>query len=233
VRVERLVAQLASLGVPTPPLPEHFAPTQAGELVGQISQALERYVRSSGCGRLAFGSLILRSLKQAHYAPRNLGHAGLRSPRYCHFTSPIRRYPDLICHRSLLATLDGANPLPAASTLGELAQWTSLREREAIDIERGADDIARCFALSGEDRERVWDGEIVGVIGAGVFVSFGDGYEGMASVRRMRRDWWECNEEGTILQGTRHGGALRLGDAVSVTVHGIDAPRGRVDLDLR
>jgi ribonuclease R len=231
-RVERLVVQLASLGVPTPALPEQFASAQAGELVGQISQALDRYVRSAGRGRLAFGSLILRSLKQAHYSPRNLGHAGLRSPRYCHFTSPIRRYPDLICHRSLLASLSGEEPMPAASTLGELAQWTSLREREAIDIERAADDIARCFALGREDRERVWDGEIVGVIGSGVFVSFGDGYEGMASVRRMRRDWWECNEEGTILHGTRHGGALRLGDAVRVAVHAIDAPRGRVDLDL-
>jgi ribonuclease R len=78
----------------------------------------------------------------------------------------------------------------------------------------------------------VFTGEIVGLIGAGAFVAFGeDGeYEGMLPVRRLRDDWWELNEHGTALIGTRNGGALRLGDTISVTVGGIDAPRGRVDL---
>ena len=231
-RVERLVAQLGSLAVPTPPLPERISPTEAGELVGKISQAVDAYVRSQRRGRLAFGALILRSLKQAYYSPRNLGHAGLRSPRYCHFTSPIRRYPDLVCHRALLAAIGAAEVLPDASMLAELGQWTSMRERDAADIERSADDVARCFALAREKPDRRWDGEIVGVIGAGVFIAFGDAYEGMVPVRRMRGDWWELNEEGTILHGTRHGGTLRLGDPVKVAVHTIDAPRGRVDLEL-
>jgi ribonuclease R len=231
-RVERLVEQLASLSVPTPPLPEHLAPAAAGELVGKISQAVEAYVRSSGRGRLAFGALILRSLKQAYYSPRNLGHAGLRSARYCHFTSPIRRYPDLICHRSLLWAIGAGEPALEATRLAELGQWTSMRERDAVDIERSADDVARCFALLREDPERLWDGEVVGVIGAGAFVAFGGGYEGMAPVRRMRGDWWELNEQGTILVGTRSGGTLRLGDSVRVAVRSIDPPLGRVDLDV-
>jgi ribonuclease R len=230
--VERLIEQLASLSVPTPPLPEHLAPAAAGELVGKISQAVEAYVRSSSRGRLAFGALILRSLKQAYYSPRNLGHAGLRSARYCHFTSPIRRYPDLICHRSLLWAIGAAEPALDATRLAELGQWTSLRERDAVDIERSADDVARCFALVREDPERLWDGEVVGVIGAGAFIAFGGGYEGMAPVRRMRGDWWELNEQGTILEGTRSGGTLRLGDPVRVAVASIDPPRGRVDLDV-
>ena len=231
-RVQRLVAQLASLAVPTPPLPEHLAPIQAGELVGKISQAVDAYVRSSGRGRRAFGSLILRSLKQAYYSPRNLGHAGLRSPRYCHFTSPIRRYPDIVCHRSLLCAIGAEEASPDPTGLSELGQWTSLRERDAADIERAADDVARSFALAREDLGRAWEGEVVGVIGAGAFIAFGDAYEGMVPVRRMRGDWWELNEEGTILEGTRSGGTLRLGDPVRVAVRSIDAPRGRVDLDL-
>jgi ribonuclease R len=230
--VERLVEKLASLGVPTPPVGEHLGPSQAGELVGLISQAVERYVRSSGRGRRAFGSLILRTLKQAYYSPRNIGHAGLRSPRYCHFTSPIRRYPDVICHRALLSAIGAGEQAPAAAELGELGQWTSLREREAVDIERAADDIARCFLLERENRERAWEGEVVGLIGAGAFVAFGEGYEGMVAVRRLRGDWWELNEQGTILVGSRAGATIRLGDPIAVAVRSIDAVRGRVELEV-
>jgi ribonuclease R len=230
-RVERLLAQLASLEVPTPPVPERLSPSQAGELVGLISQAVDRYVRASGRGRRAFGLAILRSLKQAYYSPRNIGHAGLRSPRYCHFTSPIRRYPDLVCHRALLSAIGAGETGPEAGELGELGQWTSLREREAVDIERAADDVARCFLLEREDRERVWEGEVIGLIDAGAFVAFGDGYEGMLAVRRLRGGWWELNEEGTILHSSRAGATIRLGDPISVRVRSIEAPRGRVDLD--
>jgi ribonuclease R len=230
-RVERLVAQLASLEVPTPPVPEHLGPTQAGRLVGEISQAVERYGRRRRRGRQAFGALILRTLKQAYYSPRNIGHAGLRSPRYCHFTSPIRRYPDLVCHRALLAVIGAGAAAAPARDLGELGEWCSLCEREAADIERAADDVARCFLLEREDRERIWDGEVVGLIDAGAFVSFGDGFEGMVAVRRLRGDWWELNEEGTILRGARAGSLIRLGDPMSVHVRSIDTVRGRVDLE--
>ena len=181
---------------------------------------------------------MLRTLKQAYYSPRNLGHAGLRSPRYCHFTSPIRRYPDIVCHRALLAAIGAGELPPPAAELGELGQWTSLQERAAVEIERAADDIARCFLLEREGRERLWDGEVVGLIGAGVFVAFGEGYEGMVPLRRLRGErgrgapeWWELNEQGTVLEGTRAGGTIRLGDPIRVRVESIDAVRGRVDLE--
>jgi ribonuclease R len=187
-------------------------------------------VRSSGRGRRAFGTLVLRSLKQAHYSPRNSGHAGLRSPRYCHFTSPIRRYPDLVCHRALLAVIGAGETGTAPSAVGELGDWCSLREREAVDVERAADDVARCFLLEREDREQIWEGEVVGLIGAGAFVAFGAGFEGMLPVRQLRAGWWELNEEGTILSSERAGAAIRLGDPIRVAVRQIDAIRGRVDL---
>ena len=146
-RIERLVAQLASLGVPTPPLPERMSSSQAAELLGAISGRADEHVRRTGRGRLALGSLVLRSLKQAYYSPKNLGHAGLRSPTYCHFTSPIRRYPDLVCHRALLSAVGAGERAPRARELAELGAWTSEREREAMTIERDGDDMAACFAL--------------------------------------------------------------------------------------
>jgi ribonuclease R len=243
--VERLIEQLESLGVPTPPVPGGpMTPQQAADAVGEISQAVADWVAArGGQGGQAFTSLVLRSLKQAYYDHRNLGHAGLQSPRYCHFTSPIRRYPDLICHRALLSAVSGDVPAPEASWVASAGPWTSAREREAMMIERDADDVARCFLLERElfeqaraglspDSGPVFVGEVVGLIRSGAFVAFGaDGaYQGMLPVRRMHGDWWELNEQGTILEGTRRGGAIRLGDSVPVRVGSIDAPRGRVDL---
>jgi ribonuclease R len=232
---ERLIAQLASLGVPTPPVPRGaLSSQQAAELVGEASQHVEQWVSSRGHGRRALTSLVLRSLKQAYYDQRNRGHAGLQLTSYCHFTSPIRRYPDLICHRALLSAVAGAGPAPEVSWVGAAGPWCSSREREAMAIERGADDIARCFLLarSAGDPDELFEGEVIGLAGAGAFVAFGPNgeFEGMLPVRRLRGDWWELNEEGTMLVGTRSGSAIRLGDSVSVRVGSIDAPRGRVDL---
>jgi ribonuclease R len=234
---ERLVAQLASLGVPTPAIPRGaITPQQAADIVGEASQLVEEWVKARGHGGRALTSLVLRSLKQAYYDQRNIGHAGLQSPRYCHFTSPIRRYPDLICHRALLSAIAGDVPAPEASFVAGAGPWTSSREREAMAIERDADDVALCFLLERVLLESGWDaefeGEVTGLIGAGAFVAFGPDlvFEGMLPVRRIRGDWWELNEEGTMLVGTRSGGAIRLGDSVRVRVARVDAPRGRVDL---
>jgi ribonuclease R len=239
--VERLVDQLASLGVPTPPLPRGAVnPQEAADIVGEASQLVDKYVTAQGGrGRRAMTRLVLRTLKQAYYDPRNIGHASLQSPRYCHFTSPIRRYPDLVCHRSLLAVIGDSEIAPDRAALPAVSSWCSQREREAMMIERDADDVALCFLLERTlrtlGREATFEGEVVGVIGAGAFVAFGSGadgpmFEGLLPVRSLRGDWWELNEQQTALLGTRSGRAIRLGDPVRVQVGAIDAPRGRVDL---
>jgi ribonuclease R len=235
--VEQLVARLAVLGVPTPPLPDPLSASQAAEMIGPISRAVDQHVRKVGHGRRGLTTLVLRSLKQARYDPRNLGHTGLHSTAYCHFTSPIRRYPDLICHRALLSAIGGGESAPKRSAMPEAGEWTSGRERDAMVIERDADDIARCFLLERElfehGRETEFDGEIVSLIGAGAFVEFGDGYEGMLPVRRLgggRGEWWELDEHGVILHATKSGAQLKLGDRVRVMVERVEAPRGRVDL---
>jgi ribonuclease R len=232
-RVERLIAQLDSLDVPTPPVPDPMTPQQAGVAVSEAARLVNGEVRRRGHGRAAFTSLVLRSLKQAHYTPRNLGHYGLRSTRYCHFTSPIRRYPDLICHRALLGAIGAGEASVRASDLQAAGEWCSARERDAMAIERNADNVARAFLLERRLFEEGWDqefsGEVAGIIGAGAFVAF-DGYEGLLGVRRLRGEWWDLNELETMLVGTQSEKRIRLGDAVTVQIEKVDAVRGRVDL---
>src|SRR5207248_9536428 len=134
VSLGHLLAKLADLGVPTPPAPERMTPAQAAELAGAISMRLAAYVEESGRGQEAFPALVLRALKQARYDPRNLGHSGLASPAYAHFTSPIRRYPDLVVHRALLHEL-GVGDDPPPEELTELAEHASAWERQAARVE--------------------------------------------------------------------------------------------------
>jgi ribonuclease R len=232
--VEALVAKLEALDVPTPPVPEQMTPQQAADAVGEISRTVAAYVRKSGRGASIFPSLVLRALKKAYYSPENLGHAGLASAGYCHFTSPIRRYPDLVVHRGLLATLGVDDARPHAAEMDEAGAAASAAERRALDVERSAMDVCFAFLLERrlqEDYDQAFEGEITGLISAGAFVRFGvEGFEGFLPRRRIRGDRWDLNETETALVGEHTGRAMRLGDAVTVQVDRVDAPRGRVDL---
>jgi ribonuclease R len=240
VAVENLVKKLESLEVPTPPMPAQIPPREAGRLVGEIAGKLMEYLAATGKRGDALVSLVLRSLKQAVYSPHNIGHAGLASHAYCHFTSPIRRYPDLCVHRALLAAAGDEEHPPPAHELDQIAAHSSATEREAMALERDADDICFAFLLERELGETGWDrpfeGEVAGVIGAGAFVSFagvsgGAACEGFLPVRKIGGDWYDLNEEQTALVGRNSGRQLRLGDPVDVVVRSIETARGRIDLE--
>jgi ribonuclease R len=240
LRIEQLIAQLHELEIPTPPLRGTPAPREAAELAAEASRLVAREAARREHGRAAYTSIVLRSLKQAFYSERNSGHAGLGSAAYCHFTSPIRRYPDLVVHRALLATLGEGEMAPSAAEARDAAWHCSERERDSTRIERRADDVCAAFLLERELRERgaeaEFGGEVSGLIRAGAFVGFGgelgDVYEGFLPARHLGgAERFELNESETALVGQESRRKLRLGDPVSIRVSGVEAARGRVDLE--
>ena len=204
------------------------------EAYGRLSRFIAEASAREGRGRLAWTTLLLRSLKQARYSPSNLGHFGLASPAYAHFTSPIRRYPDLVTHRSLLEHLgEGGGELGEAE-LAAAAEDCSERERQISRLELRADDVALSFLLEVKLRDEGWEqdfaGEVVGLVGGGLFVRFGEVFEGFLSSRRLGGERMEVSEHETALIGEVTGKRFRLGDAVAVRVERVDRLRGRVDL---
>ena len=235
---EGLMASLEELDVPTPPFPEDEIATseQVAEALRRLSEMLPRFCARERRGHLAFPQLLLRSLKQARYAPRNLGHFGLASEGYLHFTSPIRRYPDLVVHRALCAHLGLDGDELDDSVLVGVAEDCSTQERTIARLELKADDVALAFLL--EERlgelgwETVFDGEVVGMIGGGLFVHFGGTCQGFLPVRRLGDERFEVSPNGVMMSGGATGARYRLGDPLRVRVERIEKTRGRVTLEL-
>ncbi len=229
-----LLARLEDLGVPTPPALDHMGPADAAAVAAAAAELVMDYTRRAGRGRDAFPALVLQSLKQARYDPRNLGHSGLASRAYCHFTSPIRRYPDLVVHRALLREL-GASDEPLPADLAAEAERSSSRERHATALEYRADELCLAWLLERRLLELGWEaafeGEITGVIPSGIFVRFDGVYEGYVPARRLPGDYFELNELATALVGRRGGRTYRLGDPIEVRVQDIRRSEGKVELE--
>jgi ribonuclease R len=211
------------------------SPQAAGEAIRELIRRLPQTLAEQQRGRSVFGEIVLRSLKQAIYLEDNLGHFGLASPAYLHFTSPIRRYPDLIVHRALLRELGIEHWACNRLELSETAQMSSQNERRAALVERTGDNVALAHLLDRLLFEEGWDkvleGEIVGVIPSGLFVRFERCYEGFVPARRLWGDYFAISDKGSALVGRRHGRVWRLGDRMSVRVTRIDKLRGKVELE--
>jgi ribonuclease R len=201
----------------------------------EIQRVLER-ARGKPEERI-LNRVILRAMKQARYSPENIGHYGLASRCYAHFTSPIRRYPDLIVHRALNGALQGlklkgSEKEDLLHRLEEAGRHTSERERIAMDAEREMVDLKKSQFMLGRIGEE-FSGYIVSLAPFGFFVEL-EAYfvEGLVRLASLEDDSYQYYEKEQIIKGRRRGRTFRLGDRVQVRVNRVNAFRSEIDFEL-
>lgn len=175
--------------------------------------------------------LILRAMSKAEYSPKNIGHFGLGFSHYAHFTSPIRRYPDVIVHR-LLKRYNSGSGSYSYNELEELGEHCSERERYAVEAERDSVKLKQVEYLS-ERLGEVHPGTISGVTENGLYVLLDDIYcEGMIRVSDLRDDYYVFNPDLHCLIGRSKGKKYRLGDTIKAKVVRTDLDKRQIDLSL-
>lgn len=193
-------------------------------------------------------TMCLRSLQQALYSPDHVGHFGLSYEHYAHFTSPIRRYPDLLTHRVIKGILQGKKYVPQLQNVADLAgvpaakreqeTWEKLglvlsaHERRADDASRDVEAWLKCWFVK-EHVGEVFSGRVTGVASFGIFITLDALFvEGMVHVSELGSDYFQYNEAMNELRGERTGMRYRLTDAVHVQVARVDLEARRIDFRL-
>jgi ribonuclease R len=226
MKVEEFDEFVSTLGYSLGAPPNAVRPRHFQKLVERIQEKPEEKP-------IAF--LMLRTMQKARYDPQNLGHFGLAASSYTHFTSPIRRYPDLVVHRTLRESRQGMSDdrkEELTEELPEIARHTSERERRANDAERELVQWKKVRFMADKVGDE-FDGYITGVAAFGLYIELIDHFvEGMVHVSTMADDYYRFVERAHIMRGENTGQVYRLGDKVRVQVIKVDMERRQVDLGL-
>lgn len=175
-------------------------------------------------------TVLLRSMQQAVYSPDNVGHFGLAYESYTHFTSPIRRYPDLLVHRAIKAALE--NKKYQAGDWAELGMHCSMTERRADDATRDVDAWLKCYYMQDKVGES-FDGTVSGVTSFGLFVALDGIYiEGLLHITELGNDYFQHDNVRHVLTGERTGKSFRLGDRLRIKVVRVDMETSKIDFVL-
>ena len=205
---------------------EKPSPKDYFNLLGQIGDRQDKHL---------IQTVLLRSLSQAVYSPEKKGHFGLALETYTHFTSPIRRYPDLLVHRGIKYILEGRPPEAFGYSQTQMVQFgehCSAAERRADDATRDVVAWLKCEYMQSRLGEE-FDGIISGVTTFGFFVELKDIFvEGLVHISNLDRDYFHYDPIGHRLQGERSGVVYRLGDTVRVKVARVDLDERKIDFEL-
>lgn len=229
-KILSLAPALARFGI-------NLKPDKNGHLNQRQLQAAITKARSHPAGAIV-QRWVLRAMKRASYSPTNVGHYGLASECYVHFTSPIRRYPDAIVHRAIRALLGGeaqreAWRKGAAASIEQWARHTSERERRAQKIEWDAEAILTLEYMQRNHMGDVMSGFISGMNRKGFYVELTKiPAEGFVPIRNIEDDYYEYDDKRALWQGNRTGRTFAVADKVSVQIESIDVMAGRMDLNL-
>jgi ribonuclease R len=221
-KFDELRQYLLSLGLKVPH-PEHVEPKQFNNLISQVAGRADS---------AAISMVMLRSLTHAEYSPENIGHFGLALDAYAHFTSPIRRYPDLLVHRAIRHILRGGKPRAFAYDRGRmerLGSITSAHERRAEDATREVEAWLKCQYMLDRVGEE-YPGVVTGVTSFGLFVQIPElQVDGLVHVTSLQNDYYHHEPGRHRLVGERTGRAYGLGDALLVQVQRVDMDTRRID----
>ena len=227
LKVEEFEEFIGTLGYSLAAGVEHVSPKHFQKLVERMRGTPEEKP-------IAF--LMLRTMQKARYDPENLGHFGLAASSYTHFTSPIRRYPDLVVHRTLRESRQGLMDQDRIEQLEEdmpeVARHTSERERRADDAERELVQWKKVRFMADKVGDE-FEGYVTGVSAFGLYIELVEHFvEGMVHVSTMADDYYRFVEKAHLLKGENTGKVYRLGDRVTVQVIRVDMERRQVDLGL-
>lgn len=181
---------------------------------------------------ISIHSVLLRSMMQANYSPTNIGHFGLAYEEYSHFTSPIRRYPDLMLHRAIKAKVTGKKaPLPDWS-LEDAGEQTSMTERRADEASRFVEQWLKCHYMQAHIGEE-FDGVVTTVTNFGLFVTLSDLFiDGLVHISHLGQDYFTYDEKAQQLFGEKSGMMYGLGDKVKVKVAAVNMDTQQIDFDM-